>query len=324
MRKYTTNKLSDTTLRTAKPKDKLYRLRDGGGLYCEVLTTGARVWRYNYRIHGKQKNYTIGNYPDVGLSDARKKRDEAKEKIKAGIDPSKQKQIEKNAIKENTFYAIAEIWMTEYIAKQSESHQTRTRAFLERDIYTWLGKREATSIEAPEIIQVVKKVAERGAIDAAKRTKGIIQQVFDYAVAHGKATRNPAKDINLQLILPKTTKKHYAAITDPIKLGELLRAIENYQGSTVVKVALRLIPMVMTRPSELTNAEWEEIDFDTSTWTIPAKRRKLLTHTKQANRPEDSHIVPLSDQALSILKDLHVYSSDGKYLLTRHYNTVHL
>ena len=204
--------------------------------------------------------------------------------------------------------------MKEYISKQSESHQIRTRSFLERDIYTWLGKREANTIKASEIIQVVKKVADRGAIDAAKRTKGIIQQVFDYAVAHDKAERNPAKDVNLQLILPKTVKKHYAAITEPAKLAELLRAIENYQGSTVVKAALRLIPMVMTRPSELTNAEWEEIDFDTSTWTIPAKRRKLLTHTKKANRPEDAHIVPLSNQVVEILKDLYIYSSDGKYL----------
>ncbi len=314
MKKYHTSKLSDLAVRQAKTKDKKYKLPDGGGLYCEVLTTGTKVWRYNYRLNGKQKTYTIGKYPEVGLSEARSKRDQAKAKVTAGIDPSKQKQFERKAIKENNFQAIAENWLEKHKPEWSESHYSRIKSYLNNDAFPLLGNRDVASIEAPDIIIVVEKVAGRGAIDAAKRVKGFIQQVFDYAVAHGKTKRNPARDVNLKLILPKTVKKHYAAITEPVQLGHLLRAIDNYHGTIQVRAALKLFPMVMVRPTELTSAEWSEINFDTSTWTIPAKRRKLERHIKEANKPEDAHIVPLSEQALEILKDLHQYTGNGKYL----------
>lgn len=157
------------------------------------------------------------------------------------------------------------------------------------------------------------KVSDRGAVDAAKRVKGFIQQVFDYAVVHGKAPRNPAKDINTQLILPKRIKKHYASITDPVVLGQVLRAIDGYQGSIVVRQALKLIP-IMVRPSELGNAEWSEFDLDNSLWVIPAKRRKLSTHIKKANRPEDAHTVPLSSQAVEVLREIQQHTGNGKYV----------
>lgn len=314
MKKYSTNKLSDPEVRHAKPQDKLYRLRDGGGLSCDVLTTGKKVWRYNYRIHGKQKTYTIGEYPRVGLGEARTKRDSAKENIRAGIDPSQQKQIKKKGLKANNFKAIAEAWLKKQESEWSNSHYSRVASYLERDAYPLLAEREASKIQATEIIAIIEKVAERGAIDAAKRVKGFIQQVFDYAVAHGKAPRNPAKDVNLKLILPKTIKRHYAAITNPLQLGELLRAIDEYHGTIVVRGALKLLPMVMLRPTELTSGEWSEIDFDAGVWTIPAKRRKLYQHIKNANKPENAHIVPLSEQALATLKELHQYTGLGKYL----------
>jgi integrase len=314
MKKYTKDKLSSPKVRHAKPADKKYKLMDGGGLYCEVLPTGTKAWRYNYRLHGKQKTYTIGEYPEIGLSDARKKRDEAKQKVSEGIDPSEQKQIEKASIKENAFQAIAETWLEHNQTEWTASYHKKVSSYLKRDVFPFLGKREAKSMEAPEIITVIKKVADRGAIDASKNVKRYIQQVFDYALVHGKVTRNPAKDINLQLILPKTYVKHYAAVTDPVKLGELLRVIDGYQGSIIVRLALKILPMTMLRPSELANGEWEEIDLDKKTWTIPAKRRKLSNHLKQANRKEDAHVVPLSDQCIELLEELHQYTGRGKYL----------
>ncbi len=171
-----------------------------------------------------------------------------------------------------------------------------------------------STIEAPELIPIITKVSNRGAVDAAKRVKGFIQQVFDYAVIHGKTRRNPAKDINLQLILPRTTKTHSAAITDPKLLGNLLRATENYHGSIIVKSALQVLLLVMLRPSELSEGEWEEIDLDNATWTVPAKRRKLLQHLKKANHPKDAHSVPLSQQVIEKLTELHEYTGRGKYI----------
>ena len=155
--------------------DHVNRLRDGGGLYCEVLTTGAKVWRYNYRIHGKQKTFTIGEYPDTSLSDARTSRDEAKKLVSLGVDPSQQKQIDKKAIKENTFQAIAEVWLEEQKPNWSASNYNRIKSYLNRDVFPYMGKREAKAIEAPELIPIIKRVSDRGAVDAAKRVKGFIQ-----------------------------------------------------------------------------------------------------------------------------------------------------
>lgn len=314
MKKYTTNKLSDPEVRHAKAEDKKYKLSDGGGLYCEVLTTGTRVWRYNYRIHGKQKTYTIGEYPEIGLADARTARDEIRQSVKQGIDPAHQKQTKKREIQENAFQAIAEAWMARQKEQWSTSHHDRINSYLRRDVFPFLGAREAASIEAAEIIPVIMRVSDRGAVNSAKRVKGFIQQVFDYAVVHGKATRNPAKDISLTLILPKTIKRHYAAITDPVQLGEVLRAIDGYQGSIIVRSALRLAPMLMLRPSELSSGEWSEVNFDTCIWSIPAKRRKLPTHLKKANRVTDAHIIALSDQAMKVLSDIHQYTGRGCYI----------
>lgn len=314
MKIYTTNKLSDPEVRHAKPQDKLYRLRDGGGLSCDVLTTGAKVWRYNYRIHGKQKTLTIGSYPDIGLSVARSLRDNAKETVSKGVDPAQQKQLKKKYSLENNFQAIAEQWISEQKPNWSESHYSRITSYLERDAYPFIGSRDVSSIEAPELIAIILKVSNRGSVDASKRVKGFIQQVFDYALAHGKTSRNPAKDVNLKMILPKTIKKHYASIKDPALLAHLLRTIDEYHGTIQVKTALKILPLVMVRPTELTSAEWSEFDLDNGIWTIPAKRRKLSQPLKNENAPENAHIVFLSEQALAIIKELKPYTDKGKFL----------
>lgn len=314
MSSYQTYKLSDPECRSAKPKDKLYKLRDGGALSLDIMPSGTKTWRYSYRIHGKQKTFTIGKYPDTSLSEARTSRDKAKKLVSEGIDPSQQKQIIKRQIAEDSFQGIAETWLEQMKPDWSEKHHIRFISYLSRDAFPLIGTRNIAEIEAPEIIAVIRQVADRGAVYSAKRIKGMIQQVFDYALVHGKCTRNPAKDINLSMLLPKIIKRHFSAITDPVKLGELLFAIDGYEGSVIVRQALKIIPFVMVRPSELSNAEWSEIDFDTCTWTIPAKRRKLPKHLKDANRPQDAHIVPLCDQVVTELKLTHQYTGRGKYI----------
>ena len=314
MTTYRTNKLNDPECKSAKPKAKIYKLADGGGLHLHVLTSGSKVWRYSYRIHGKQKTFTIGNYPDIGLADARTSRNDAKKLVHDGIDPSQQKQIVKRQINENSFQGVAETWLAQQKPEWSTSHYERLKGYLVNDVFPVLGSRAIAEIEAPEIIPAIMTVSNRGAVDASKRVKGFIQQVFDYALVHGKVKRNPARDINLSMLLPKTVKKHYSAITDPKELGQLLRDIDLYNGSISVKSALQLAPMVMARPSEISNAEWSEIDFETATWTIPASRRKLPTHLKKVNRKQDAHIIPLCAQALAILENLKQYTGLGKYL----------
>lgn len=315
MTKYDTHKLSDPDVRHAKPQEKLYRLRDGGGLSCDVLPTGSKVWRYNYKLNNKQKTFTIGRYPNISLSDARKQRDVAKEKVSNRIDPSLEKQTLRHTSTETSFHAIAEEWHTSNVAGWSEGYSTRVYSYLKRDVYPVLGHMEISSITAPTIIMIVKTVANgRGAVSASKRVKGYIQQVFDYALLHGKVDRNPAKDIDLTQLLPKTVKKHFAAITEPKKIGELLQAIEVYRCCLSVKAALRMSPLVFLRPTELRAAEWSEIDLNRAVWTLPAKRRKLPTHLKKANRSDDALFIPLSHQAVDILSHLYEYTGRGVYV----------
>ncbi len=314
MNTYHSNRLSDSKIKHAKPRSKKYKLPDGGGLYCEVLPTGTKVWRYNYRLKGKQKTYTIGKYPKISLKKARIERDQARDNVSENIDPSQQKQIEIKTLKENIFQAVAEVWLAEKRSQWSERSYKRAIQYLERDIYFYLGQKDIACINAPEIIVIIKKISDRGSVSAAKQVKGLVQQIFDYAVAYGKASRNPARDINLKLILPKTITKHFAIIKNPLVLGQLLRSIDNYHGSTVIKAALNILLLVMLRSGELSNAKWSEIDFDAAVWTVPAKHRKLLKHLKDANRPEDAHIVPLSQQALTRLQTLYEYTGRGQYI----------
>ena len=314
MSSYKTYKLTDPECRTAKPKAKLYKLRDGGALSLDVMPSGTKAWRYAYRIHGKQKTFTIGQYPDTSLSEARTSRDKAKKLVRAGIDPSQQKQIIKRQIAEDSFQGIAMVWLKKMQGEWSDVHYKRSTTYLSKDVYPFIGSRMISEIEAPEIIPVIMAVSNRGAVVSAKKIKQLIQQVFDYALLHGKCSRNPAKDINITMLLPKTIKRHFSAITDPVKLGELLLAIDGYQGSVIVRQALKIIPMVMVRPSELSSAEWSEIDIETQTWVIPAKRRKLPRHIKEANRPKDAHIVPLCDQVVKELKLIHQYTGKGKFV----------
>ena len=312
--KYRCNKLSNATVKSAKPRDKKYKLADGAGLYCEVLVTGTKVWRYNYRINEKQKTLTIGKYPATTLSQARKQRNQASEYVSKKIDPCQKKKLEKNILSENIFQAVAETWLAERKGYWVETTHARVTRCLVKGAYPCLGQREIATITALEIIPVILNISNQGNVYSAKYLKRIMQQVFDYAVVYGKLPHNPVKDINLQLILPKITEKHYPIIKDPLILKQLLIEIDRYRGRIITQYALKIALRVMLRPGELLIAEWSEINFDTAIWTVPAKHRKLLAHLKKENRPEDAHIVPLSKQTLILFKTLYKQSGQGKYI----------
>ena len=297
--------LNDVAVRQAKPTDKARKLADERGLYLLVQPTGGKLWRLDYRFEGKRKTLSLGGYPDVSLAEARKRRDQARELLAAGTDPSAAKKESKQARVEavaNAFEAIGREWHKRKSATWTASTQEKTLAVLEKDLFPWLGSRPVGEIAAPELLLTLRRIEERGAIDTAHRAKQTAGQIFRYAIATGRADRNPAAD--LQGALTPVAKKHFPAITDAGEVGPLLRAIEAYKGSLIVRSALRLAPMLFVRPGELRRAEWSEIDLDHGEWRIPAEKMKKRR----------DHIVPLARQAVEILRDLQPLTGHGRYV----------
>ncbi len=296
--------LTDTAIRNAKPKDKQYKLSDERGLYLLVLKSG-KYFRFDYRFFGKRKTMALGVYPDTSLSDAREKRDKARKLLAKDVDPSQHKQKKKAAMKEktkNNFEAIAWEWIKKQKTKWSEGHTYRVTRKLELNVFPWLGKQPIKEITSEELLTVLEKMEKRGVPYSAGRTKAIIGQVFRYAIATGRAKFDPSAA--LKGSLTPTTTKNRAAITDPKKIGGLLRAIDGYDGQIMTMCALRLAPLTFVRPRELRHAEWLEIDLDNAEWKIPAHKMKM-------NLP---HIVPLSRQAVDILMEIKPVTGDGRYV----------
>ena len=297
--------LSDTTIRTAKPADKPQRLFDGGGLYLEVSPAGGKLWRLKYRHGGKEKRLALGAYPDTGLKDARDKRDAARKLLAAGVDPGEQRKAAKAAGEDraaNSFEVIAREWHTKQSATWVELHASRIMLRMENDIFPWLGSRPIADITAKEFLATVNRIVDRGAVESAHRVLQNCGQVLRYAIATGRAERNPVAD--LRGALPPVKQTHLAAITDPHAIGGLLRAMDAYQGSFVTKCALRLAPLVFVRPGELRQAEWAEFDLDAAQWNLPAEKMKM----------REPHLVPLAPQAVAILRELHALTGCGRYL----------
>jgi integrase len=293
--------LTDTAIRNAKPKDKPYKLADEKGLFLLVNPNGSRWWRLKFRIGGKEKLLSLGVYPAVSLKEARDKRDEARKLIAQGVDPCAQRKATRAAEAE-TFEAIAREWLAKFGPSWTPEHAERITRRFERNVFPWIGARPVREVTAPELLAVLRRIEERGALDTAHRAHQNCGQVFRYAVATGRAERDPSAD--LRGALPPVNDKHHASITDPKAIGALLRAMEGYQGSFVVRCALRLAPLVFVRPGELRGAEWSEIDFEKAEWRIPASKMKM----------REQHIVPLSVQALAILRELHPLTGAGRYL----------
>lgn len=297
--------LSDTAIRKAPLPDKPRKLTDGGGLYLLLNPNGSKWWRFKYRYGGKEKLLSLGTYPDTGLADAREKRDAARKQLAAGVDPGAHRKAEKAAGEEraaNSFEVVAREWHTKQSKSWVELHASRILLRLENDIFPWLGNHPIANITAKELLATVNRIADRGAVESAHRVLQNCGQVFRYAIATGRAERNPAAD--LKGALPSVKQKHLAAITDPNAIGALLRAIDAYQGSFVTKCALRLAPLVFVRPGELRQAEWAEFDLNHAQWNLPAEKMKM----------REPHLVPLAPQAVSILKELQALTGRGRYL----------
>ena len=297
--------LSDTQLRNMKATGKAKKISDGGGLYLHLSPAGGKLWRMSYRFEGKQKTVCFGAYPALSLKEAREKRDESKALLARGIDPSLHKQAAKAAsIAEtaNAYEVVAREWHAKYAPGWTESNAERVLARQAKDVFSFIGKRPIAQISAPELLAVLRKVEERGALDTAHRILQDTSRIFRYAIATGRAERDPGADLKGALPVPR--KGHFSTIVDTKEIGQLLRDIDAYSGNLIVRAALRLAPYVFVRPGELRKAEWTEFDLENAEWRIPAKRMKMRV----------LHIVPLSRQVLGILRDLHPYSGDGLYL----------
>ena len=295
--------LTDTQIRQAKPREKAYRLSDARGLYLEVTTAGSKCWRLKYRFAGKEKRLSMGMYPRVTLKDARKACDVAKDQLEQGIDPSqakKAKKVELATAQANNFEAIALEWHKQQSAKWSESYTAKVLRAIERDLFPYIGTLPLDQISPPQLLAVFKRIESRGATESAHRVKQIAGQVYRYAVATGRAQRDITPDLKGALATHQT--KHFPAITEPEKVGKLLCLIDGYEGTSTVRAAMKLAPLVFVRPKELRQAEWPEIDFEKAEWRIPAEKMKMGV----------DHIVPLSRQALEILEE--------QRLLTGHWN----
>ncbi|MBM4263538.1 MAG: DUF4102 domain-containing protein [Deltaproteobacteria bacterium] len=285
--------LTDVSIRSAKPKDKSFKLFDSGGLYLEVNPAGGRWWRWKYRYGAKEKRLSFGVYPDVPLKAAREKRDSARQQLAAGVDPGEARKAEKVAQSgAESFEAIFREWHAKFSLEWEASHGDRILRRFERDVFPWLGKRPIAEIKAVELLSVLRRIESRGALETAHRAKQNCGQVFRYAVATGRAERDPTGD--LRGALPSPKEKHHASILEPKRIAELLRAIDSYQGEFVTKSALRLAPLVFVRPGELRKAQWPEMDLEKAEWRIPGERMKM----------REQHIVPLARQAVDILREL--------------------
>lgn len=293
-------------IKQAKPKEKAYKLADSKGLYLYISPNGFKSWRYDYSFNGKRKTFTIGEYPIITLLKAREIHLELLTKISNNIDPAEEKKAQlraEQAKEENQFKNIALEWYNKNLKDWTEKHRKTIIQRLEKNIFPFLGSRDINSITARELSEVLQKIEERGAIETAHRVRGICEQIYTYAISMGLTDKNIP--FNLRGTLQKTQETHLAHITDPQELGELLRRIDaNMSNGIIVKTALQIMPYVFVRANELCRAEWQEIDFDKCLWTIPAERMKMRR----------KHIVPLARQVITLLKGLHFYTGQGKYL----------
>lgn len=293
--------LSDTACRNAKTQEKPVKLADSGGLYLLVNQAG-KYWRWDYRHAGKRKTLALGVYPAVTLAQVRKKHGEARQLLADGIDPGAARKAQKAALfadNENAFELVAREWHEKQSQTWVPSHSVRILRRLEADVFPWLGKTPVDSITAPDLLQCLRRIESRGAGETAHRTLQNCGQVLRYAIATGRAERDVSAD--LRGALAPVRGKHLAAVTEPAKLGPLLRALDDYEGTFIVRCALRLAPLVFVRPGELRSARWADIDLDAREW------RYLVTKT------QTQHVVPLSRQAVAIFEELRPFTGRSEF-----------
>ncbi|MFV8819688.1 tyrosine-type recombinase/integrase [Haliea sp. E17] len=298
--------LTATQVKEAKAESKSRKLADGRGLYLLIQPNGAKYWRYKYRYAGKEKVLALGVYPEVSLKAARQAHQKARDRLADGSDPGEVRKVEKltrHIASAESFEAIAREWFATKMKDKSQGHQDRTLRTLEKDLFPVLGGRPIAAITAPELLAALRRVEARGAIESAHRGKQTAGQVFRFAVATGRGYSDPS--VSLKGALGTHQTKHHAAITDPSELGHLLVAMDGFQGGPVTKTALLLSPLLFQRPGEIRAMEWAEINWEESRWEIPAEKMKM----------RQPHIVPLSKQALALLRELQPMTGHrGKYV----------
>ncbi|MDD2321229.1 MAG: integrase arm-type DNA-binding domain-containing protein [Geobacteraceae bacterium] len=301
--------LTDIQVRNSKPQDKEHKLSDGGGMYLLVTPTGGKLWNMKYKYGGKEKRLSFGAYPAITLADARQRREEAKKLLANGVDPGETKKAQKAAqgVQDiNTFEVIAREWHCKFAHTWVASHAQHKLERLEKNVFPWIGKRPINEISAPDVLAVLRRMESRNILDTAHRVRFECSSIFRYAVATGRTDRDPVAD--LKGALPPVKNGHHAAPTDPKAVAPLLRAIDEFQGSFVVKCALQLAPILFVRPGELRAAEWTEINLDSAEWNIPAEKMKMKV----------AHLVPLSHQAVEILKELQPLTGHSRYVFPSH------
>jgi integrase len=299
--------LTVTAISKAKPTDKQYRMPDERGLVLLVRPNGSKLWQLRFRHDGKEKTASLGQFPDVSLSDARAKRDKARELVAAGSDPVEVKRTERKAkatANENNFEAVGREWWAHWKAgRTSTSHVDQTLRRLEADVFPAIGKRPVAEIDAPELVAMAKAIESRGATDVAKRALQTCGQIFRYAIAHGKARRNPVADVKPGEILRARIATNYARVGAG-ELPQLMRKIEAYKGTPTTRLAIKLMALTFVRTSELIGARWAEFDLEAARWDIPAERMKM----------KSPHVVPLSAQALDVLRTLQTVTGERELL----------
>jgi len=295
--------LTDTIIRTAKPREKPYKMADEKGMFLYITPKGGKLWRLKYRFNGKEKLFSLGAYPDVSLKDARGSRDEARNLHANKIDPSENRKVQKTARVSraaNSFEIMAREWFSKYRAGWSTSHSERTLRRLENNVFPWIGGRPIAEITAQDVLDVLRRIEGRGTLDTAHRAHQNCSQVFRYAVATGRAVRDPTPD--LRGALPAAKGGHFAAITEPNEVGALLRAIDCFKGTFIVQCALKLTPMLFVRPGELRQARWREFDLEKAEWKY------------QVTKTKTDHLVPLASQAVKILRELHALGGHTEFV----------
>jgi integrase len=295
--------LSDTKVRNSKPKDKPQRLFDERGLYLEIAPAGGKWWRLKYRFQGKEKRLSLGVYPDVSLKKARDRRDVARTLLADGVDPSENRKATRAAAADralNSFEVITREWFARFAASWAKSHSERMLRLFERDVFPWIGGSPISDVTPQELLSVLRRIESRGALETAHRARARCGQVFRYAIATGRCTRDPSGD--LRGALPAVKGAHFAATTEPRKLAGILRAMDAYEGEFTVQCALRLAPLVFVRPGELRMAKWSDVDLEGAEW------RYTVTKT------DVPHIVPLCRQAIKILRELQPLTGNGLYV----------
>lgn len=299
--------LTNVQIKQVQPKEKDFKIYDEKGLFLLVKRNGAKYWRFKYRFSGKEKYMAFGVYPEVSLKDAREYRDKARSLIRDDLDPMDERKKRRLAIENahsNDFEIIAREWFAKEKDAWADSHIKKQLGLIENNLIPYLGQLPIREITPPILLDCLRKIEARGALETARRTKQVSGQIFRYAIATGKADRDPSFDLKGALKTPQT--RHFSAITEPKQFGDLLRSIDGFDGTAVVATALKLAPLLFVRPGELRHMEWTEIDFDKREWRLPAEKMKM----------KQPHIVPLATQAIHLLETIQPLTARWQYVFT--------